>query len=54
MTLHIDGDVDGDADGEQRRLAFAEIAKAKVQIEFNRKSRESAGHSGSHSGEGED
>ena len=54
VTLHIDGDVDGDADGEQRRLAFADIAKAKVQIEFNRKSRESAGHSGSHSGEGED
>ncbi len=50
VTLHVDGDVDG----EQRRLAYADIAKAKVQIEFNRKTRESASHSGSHSGEGED
>ena len=53
VTLHVDGDVDG----EQRRLAYADIAKAKVQIEFNRKTRDSAshsGHSGSHSGEGED
>ncbi len=50
VTLHVEGDVDG----EQRRLAYVDIAKAKVQIEFNRKTRDSASHSGSHSGEGED
>jgi ribosome maturation factor RimP len=49
VTLHVDGDVDG----EQRRLAYQDIAKAKVQIEFNRKTSNSASHSGSHSGEGD-
>ena len=50
VILHVEGDVDG----EQRRLAYEDIAKAKVQIEFNRKTSHSASHSGSHSGEGED
>jgi ribosome maturation factor RimP len=46
VVLHVDG--------EQQRLAYADIAKAKVQIEFNRKTREPASESGSHSGKGED
>ncbi|GAA4979025.1 ribosome maturation factor RimP [Yinghuangia aomiensis] len=39
--VHADADgVDLDVDGKPRRLAYAEIAKATVQVEFNRKTDE--------------
>ena len=34
---HDEEGVDLDVDGERRRLAYADVATARVKIEFNRK-----------------
>jgi ribosome maturation factor RimP len=42
VVVSYDDSVTLDVEGEERRVAYADVAKAKVQIEFNRKGRDTS------------